>query len=208
MKLLNCNFCIKKSVYILLLFTLKSEAQIQRNQYVVGLGVASTISGIVINNLDQNSSASPCFNAFFDLGQTTRFSLGLAYAYDEVNRNERYYFQYNNTQVYAGDYRVAFRRNNLGARFLFHFSKKQAHDFYIGIRPGYSFVSKTIENLPPNAIAYGQNINNISIFKMRNRYTVQGLIGYRFFWNESFGIMTEACIGPPFFFNLGLCMKM
>lgn len=174
-----------------------AQAQNEKNSMVFTLGVANSLVGTVLQ-LGGTSNAYPAFNAGIDLGASEKVSLGLHYANQQFNFTT---INYLSSLSQYSDFQNTVYRHNAGFRVLFHpLSKAEDRDFYIGVRLGWMFHTGTYNT---NEIG-GVGINN----SIRDRYTQQLVLGYRYFWNESFGVNIEGGIGNPYMFNLGLNLRI
>jgi len=174
-----------------------AQAQNEKNSMVFTLGVANSLVGTLLQ-LGATSNAYPAFNAGIDLGASEKVSLGLHYANQQFNFQSSNYISSSNS--FSTFNNVVFR-HNAGFRVLFHpLSKGMDRDFYLGVRLGWMFHTGTYNT---NEIG-GVGLNN----SIRDRYTQQLVLGYRYFWNESFGVNLEGGIGNPYMFNLGLNLRI
>ncbi len=174
-----------------------AQSQNEKNSMVFTLGVANSLVGTVLQ-LGGTSNAYPAFNAGIDLGASEKVSLGLHYAHQQFNFTT---INYLSSLSQYSDFQNTVYRHNAGFRVLFHpLSKAEDRDFYIGVRLGWMFHTGTYNT---NEIG-GVGINN----SIRDRYTQQLVLGYRYFWNESFGVNIEGGIGNPYMFNLGLNLRI
>lgn len=225
-----------KSLLITSLFlfglSLASIAQKGKNQLVFSLGTANNLNGTVVQIGSETSSATPVFNVGVDKGMNEKFSIGIAYCYQSISLDRNYYiytptpvnngnYTYYNYTVTSGKYFQNHISQHIGVKFLFHSSSSTKGDLYGGLRLGYQIASSK-ENLPvsvQNLIGNNGNSNiglayattngdaNITV-RNKNRYTQQIILGYRYFWDESFGVFAEGALGFPYFANFGLCLKI
>ncbi len=193
------------TLFFLMIIYSSMFAQQNKNQLAFSIGAASSLAGSVLSlDGDENSRITPVINANADLGLNTKFSLGLSYCYQSFDFPIYYYLRSSNSS-YKSD--VSLKRQNMGVRFIFHFLEKKDFDFFGGLRMGYMF-HKFSETAPAgyNGTFSYSGFNLIG--GKKNKFTQQILIGGKYYWNETFGVMGELAIGFPYAFNFGLGMRI
>lgn len=181
-----------------------TQAQQEKNQVVISLGAASSLAGTIINlGGDQNSTTSPAVNLSADLGMNKKFSLGIAYCYQNFNIST---YAYSPVGTVLPNYVTIQNRHNAAVRFLFHFTEKKDVDFYAGLRLSYMF-NDVKSNYPTTSTYYYGSFSDV-LGGTKNRYTQQLVIGGKYYWNETFGVFSELGIGFPYAFNVGLAMRL
>jgi len=235
---------MKKSIAILfsLLATTYAFAQQEKSQLVLSIGTANNIKGTLVQIGGNEGTATPVFNFNVDMGMNQRFSLGLAYCYQQIETGGSYRVTttttipgqaYSNSVTTGSRFTETNQMQHIGMRFLFHSKGGGNGDFYGGLRLGYQIVNNTntvpkdvqdiIDN-QDNEYYYSNNNSGFGVtttrknayinsdnntnFNNKNKYTQQLLFGYRYNWNESFGIFGEGGLGYPYFMNVGLCVKL
>jgi len=228
---------MKKIILIIASAIIVNDASAQqgKNQLVLSIGTANNINGAVVQIGAETSKATPVFNINVDRGMNERFSMGIAYCYQNISLDRNYAVNttittnngsYNNitTTTVSDKYVENSVMQHIGVKFLFHSDATSKGDFYGGLRLGYQ-IAKTSSTLPSSVqdiISKNQNNNNNNIgtstnaytwgdanlaIKNKNRYTQQLILGYRYFWDESFGVYGEGALGFPYFLNFGMCLR-
>lgn len=159
-----------------------SNAQtLERNDIQITLGAGYSLIGLVfasdldINGSGVNSSGTPVINGMVDFALLERFTFGLAASY------QGYSVEY--TDV-ANPYKESWSCLNIGLRPLYHFSKDERLDAYVGAR-----ISRTFWNF--DSTSDGSNIPSVSLPGLG----LQPLLGINYYITKNIGFNAEVGIG-------------
>lgn len=136
----------------------------------------------------------PVIMGTYDFKILDFLSIGAAYSYQNLNYS---YSVYRTDSItYRGDFTDRVQRSNIGVRLLYHFRDTEDIDIYSGVRVGYT-KWKMHRIFEDDFVGY-----------KNNKYKIQGIIGARGFVHKNIGVMLEAGIGEPYFWTIGICVRL
>ena len=146
--------------------------------------------------------STPVLNGIYDYGLADIFSIGIGGSFQQYGTKHIN----DSWGALTINWQETVQRINIGLRPMFHLTKNTENlDFYTGFRFGYTNYSRT--NNFPDPVYYNNNLNNDFGLLFYTNYSVQAILGARYYPAPNFGINMEACIGAPYFVMLGMNYK-
>jgi hypothetical protein len=157
---------------------------------------------ILYNAGPEIKTKTPVYNCSLDYTIQQGLSFGFEGAYQSITDLP----SMGGRQDYAFWELEQLTRYNISGFFLFHFSKNQKDDTYIGFKGGISIwkdqiLSDTLHTFPPST--------PITTFhsSYANNGSFQVLVGWRHFFSYNFGFHVQAGIGTPFLLEGGFSYR-
>lgn len=195
---------MKKLILLLLLSPVFLIAQQNAGEMVGTAGLGHSLLGTLANLSDadgsNNTTVTPAFVANFDYGITENMSFGLSAGYQSVNLRieDRPYINADN-QTVTESFDAQYSRLSIGARALFHYSKKENFDMYSGLRFGYQNYMYSDDSADPS---YDVEFERAGVMGVQVI-----LFGARGYFNESIGFNAELAIGAPYLIMGGISYR-
>src|ERR1051326_180569 len=145
MKKITCTLLAVAIAGLTVLLPGKARAQNAQGQSVATIGAGASLAGLVFafvkNASNQGSdyssklTSTPAILASYDYGIADRFSLGLAFSYQQFGVQYTNYTYTNSQGVdVTGSFSDKLSRINFGLRPIFHFGTDNKMDGYFGAR--------------------------------------------------------------------------
>lgn len=185
---------MKKLIFLFFFSPVLLNAQQNAGEMVGTVGLGYSLLGAIADISDSdgsNASVTPAFVVAFDYGITENMSFGLSAGYQSVTYSieDRTYINAEN-QTVTESFDARLSRLSIGARALFHYSKKESLDMYSGLRVGYQNFAYSDDSSDPT---YDVELSRAGLMGVQLI-----LFGARGYFNDRIGFNAELALGAPY----------
>jgi hypothetical protein len=180
----------------------KGLAQKEQGGSVVSAGAGYSLISLFLGfdghrSVEQRST--PVLMLNYDYAVIDRMSIGLSGSFQQ--------FSAIHEDAVFGKYTDRYNRSTGGIRILGHFGQAENMDLYAGGRVSGSYWWMNSGSPDPafDDPQYAPDVIRINYYGLR--FGVQGIFGWRYYFNENLGIGSEISIGPPSCFMANLVAR-